>query len=52
MEHHIELGYLVLEFSDPHAVDTVFSEVVGLLGSDSPDGVVWRNDDQIGRAHV
>jgi 2,3-dihydroxybiphenyl 1,2-dioxygenase len=52
MQHQIELGYVVLEVPDPHTLDAVFSDVVGLLRRDSPAGVAWRNDDRSQRVVV
>jgi hypothetical protein len=52
MQHHIELGYLVLEIPDPHLLDPVLADVVGLVRHDSLDGVAWRNDDRSQRLVV
>jgi 2,3-dihydroxybiphenyl 1,2-dioxygenase len=52
MQHQIELGYLVLEVPDPHSLDAVFSDAVGLLRHDTPAGVAWRNDDRSQRLAV
>jgi hypothetical protein len=49
MQHQIELGYLVLELPEPDTLDAVFSDVVGLIRHDTPEGVAWRNDDRAQR---
>ncbi len=50
MNHQLELAYLVLEVDEPDRLDSVFTEVVGLVpGEPTASGVrTWRNDQ---RAH-
>jgi 2,3-dihydroxybiphenyl 1,2-dioxygenase len=50
MNHHLELGYLVLEVPEPESLTPVFADIVGLMPGEpgTPGSTSWRND---GRAH-
>jgi 2,3-dihydroxybiphenyl 1,2-dioxygenase len=49
MDHHIELGYLVLELPEPETLTPVLADVVGLVPGEPVAGALtWRDDD---RAH-
>src|SRR5689334_19449111 len=54
MKHEIELGYLVLEVSEPDTLAPVFADVVGLVpGEPTVDGAdTWRNDARANRLIV
>jgi 2,3-dihydroxybiphenyl 1,2-dioxygenase len=54
MDHQIELGYLVLEVSDPDTLTPVLGDVVGLVpGERTAAGAgTWRNDERANRLFV
>ncbi len=54
MNHHLELGYLVLEVPEPESLTPVFADVVGLMPGDpaAPGVISWRNDDRVHRLIV
>jgi 2,3-dihydroxybiphenyl 1,2-dioxygenase len=54
MDHQIELGYLVLEVSEPDTLAPAFADVVGLVpGEQTTNGSeTWRNDRRASRLFV
>ncbi|MEY2398808.1 MAG: hypothetical protein QOJ00_1982 [Actinomycetota bacterium] len=54
MKRELELGYLVLELSEPELLDKTLGDVVGLVAGDptSSGGRTWRNDHRAQRLVV
>jgi 2,3-dihydroxybiphenyl 1,2-dioxygenase len=50
MNHHLELGYAVIEVPDPDTLGPVFAEVVGLIPGEGAH--TWRNDGRASRVVI